>query len=108
MHCLGAVCRFNTCTPQRLCNLQAVRLCTGGYSEFWPAAPPLTRYHGMSQEWWEQNDEKPTTIALGLAGFVALWATSGLLDSINKLPLIGGVFEVRLLPACVANLFPVT
>lgn len=47
------------------------------------------------QEWWEQNDEKPTTIALGVAGFVALWATSGLLDSVNRLPLIGGVFEVR-------------
>lgn len=47
------------------------------------------------QEWWENNDEKPTTIALGVAGFVALWATSGLLDAVNRLPLIGGVFEVR-------------
>lgn len=46
------------------------------------------------QEWWENNDEKPTTVALGVAGFVALWGTSGLLDAVNKLPLIGGVFEV--------------
>ncbi len=52
-------------------------------------------FTSASQEWWENNDEKPTTIALGIAAFVGLWATSGLLDSINKLPLIGGVFEVR-------------
>ncbi len=49
------------------------------------------------QSWWENNDEKPTTIALGVAAFVALWATSGVLDSVNKLPLIGGVFEVIIL-----------
>jgi len=54
----------------------------------------LQEYADDIQEWWQQNDEKPTTIALGIAGFVALWATSGLLDSVNKLPIIGGVFEV--------------
>jgi CAAD domains of cyanobacterial aminoacyl-tRNA synthetase len=53
----------------------------------------MWRTHDL-QEWWENNDEKPTTVALGVAGFVALWATSGLLDAVNKLPLIGGVFEV--------------
>jgi hypothetical protein len=58
------------------------------------ASDKLQGYADDIQEWWENNDEKPTTIALGVAGFVALWATSGLLDAVNRLPLIGGVFEV--------------
>ena len=45
---------------------------------------------------WEENDEKPTTVALGLAGFVGLWAASGLLDSINRLPFVGTLFEAPL------------
>lgn len=48
---------------------------------------------------WEQNDEKPTTVILGLAAFVTLWAASGLLDSVNRLPLAGGFFEVCVSPA---------
>ncbi len=47
---------------------------------------------------WEENDEKPTTVALGLAGFVGLWAASGLLDSINRLPFVGTLFEAPLPP----------
>eukprot|EP00208_Stichococcus_sp_RCC1054_P006526 CAMPEP_0206148728 /NCGR_PEP_ID=MMETSP1473-20131121/37406_1 /ASSEMBLY_ACC=CAM_ASM_001109 /TAXON_ID=1461547 /ORGANISM="Stichococcus sp, Strain RCC1054" /LENGTH=166 /DNA_ID=CAMNT_0053546151 /DNA_START=81 /DNA_END=581 /DNA_ORIENTATION=+ len=43
---------------------------------------------------WEENDEKPTTVILALSAFVALWAASGLLDSVNRLPLAGGFFEV--------------
>ena len=33
-------------------------------------------------------------MVLGLAGFVALWSAGGLVDAINRLPLISSVLEV--------------
>eukprot|EP00891_Asterochloris_glomerata_P009489 jgi/Astpho2/9489/Aster-01740 len=42
---------------------------------------------------WDQTDEKPAVIGIGVATFVAIWATSGLVDRIDKLPLIGGFLE---------------
>lgn len=43
---------------------------------------------------WERNDEKPTTIALIVAAFVTVWAAGGLIDAVDRLPVIGGVFEL--------------
>jgi len=42
---------------------------------------------------WNATEEKPAVIAIGLSSFVAIWAAAGLVDAINKLPLIGGVLE---------------
>ena len=48
----------------------------------------------LLQEWWEQTEEKPAVIATGVIGFVILWATSGLVDRVDKLPFLGGFFEL--------------
>ena len=32
-------------------------------------------------------------VAIGLSSFVAIWAAAGLVDAVNKLPLIGGLLE---------------
>ncbi|CAL5222119.1 g4435 [Coccomyxa viridis] len=42
---------------------------------------------------WNATEEKPAVIAIGLSSFVAIWAASGLVDAINRLPLINGVLE---------------
>ena len=46
------------------------------------------------QEWWEQTDEKPAVVATGVIGFVILWALSGLVDRVDRLPFLGGFFEL--------------
>jgi len=43
---------------------------------------------------WEETDEKPAVVAISVASFIAIWAASGVIDAVNKLPLFGGVFEV--------------
>ena len=42
---------------------------------------------------WNATEEKPAVIAIGLSSFVAIWAAAGLVDAVNKLPLIGGLLE---------------
>ena len=32
-------------------------------------------------------------VAIALSSFVAIWAAAGLVDAVNKLPLIGGLLE---------------
>ena len=43
---------------------------------------------------WEATEEKPAAIALALAGFVAVWAASGVVGAVDKLPVIGDLFEL--------------
>jgi len=43
---------------------------------------------------WEETEEKPAVIAISIASFVAIWAASGVIDAVNKLPIFGGVFEL--------------
>lgn len=42
---------------------------------------------------WDATEEKPAVIAIGLSSFVAVWAAAGLVDAVNRLPLIGGLLE---------------
>lgn len=46
------------------------------------------------QEAWEKTDDKVAIAGLGLAGLVAIWAAAGLINAIDKLPLIPDVFEL--------------
>ena len=46
------------------------------------------------QNWWDGVEEKPAAVAIGVGALVALWATSGLVDAIDRLPIIGGLLEV--------------
>jgi len=43
---------------------------------------------------WDQTDEKPAVVAIGVGTFVTIWALSGLVDRIDKLPVIGGLLEL--------------
>eukprot|EP00243_Klebsormidium_subtile_P006631 TRINITY_DN2853_c0_g1_i2.p1 TRINITY_DN2853_c0_g1~~TRINITY_DN2853_c0_g1_i2.p1 ORF type:complete len:181 (+),score=35.36 TRINITY_DN2853_c0_g1_i2:166-708(+) len=45
------------------------------------------------QEWWDKQEDKLAIVGLGVSGIVALWASSGLLSSIDKLPVLPGFFE---------------
>jgi hypothetical protein len=46
------------------------------------------------QEAWEKTDDKVAIAGLGVAGLVALWAASGLVNAVDKLPLIPDFFEI--------------
>mmetsp|Transcript_35777 Transcript_35777/g.90235 ORF Transcript_35777/g.90235 Transcript_35777/m.90235 type:complete len:153 (+) Transcript_35777:648-1106(+) len=43
---------------------------------------------------WEATEEKPAAIALTVAGFVGVWAASGVVGALDKLPIIGDFFEL--------------
>ncbi len=61
-----------------------------------PAKPVLamrSSTHAAVQAKWNATEEKPAVIAIGLSSFVAIWAASGLVDAINRLPLINGLLE---------------
>jgi len=45
------------------------------------------------QQWWDRQEDKYAIVGLGVAGIVALWASSGLLSSIDRLPVLPGFFE---------------
>lgn len=47
-----------------------------------------------AQAKWDQTDEKPAVVAIGVGTFVTIWALSGLVDRIDKLPVIGGLLEL--------------
>ncbi|KAG6546415.1 hypothetical protein Mapa_011962 [Marchantia paleacea] len=46
------------------------------------------------QEWWEKVDDKLAIGGLGFAGLILLWASTGLIGALDKLPLIPDFFEV--------------
>ena len=48
----------------------------------------------LLQNWWDGIEEKPAAIAIGVGALVVLWATSGLVDAIDRLPIIGGLLEI--------------
>lgn len=39
-------------------------------------------------------EEKPAAIGIGVGVLIAIWAASGLIDAIDKLPLVGGLLEL--------------
>ena len=43
---------------------------------------------------WDKTEEKPAVIAITTAAFVGVWALSGLVDRIDRLPVIGGLLEL--------------
>ncbi|XP_024367938.1 protein CURVATURE THYLAKOID 1B, chloroplastic [Physcomitrium patens] len=45
------------------------------------------------QEAWEKTDDKVAIAGLGLAGLVAIWSAAGLINAVDKLPLIPDFFE---------------
>ena len=56
--------------------------------------PQLCEACLVRQNWWDGVEEKPAAVAIGVGALVVLWATSGLVDAIDKLPVIGGLLEV--------------
>ncbi len=46
-----------------------------------------------SQEKWEETEEKPAVVAITVSAFIAIWAASGVVDAVDKLPIIGGLLE---------------
>ena len=47
----------------------------------------------MLQQKWNETEEKPAVVAITLSAFVAIWAASGVIDAIDRLPVIGGLLE---------------
>ncbi|CAK9195013.1 unnamed protein product, partial [Sphagnum troendelagicum] len=45
------------------------------------------------QEAWDKADDKLAISGLGFAALLVLWASTGLINAIDKLPLIPAVFE---------------
>lgn len=43
---------------------------------------------------WDETEEKPAVIAITSAAFVGVWALSGLVDRIDRLPIVGGLLEL--------------
>ena len=66
-------------------------MCAWQLSVFVRAVRKIDAVH--SQEKWDQTEEKPAVVAITLASFVAVWAASGVVDAVDKLPLIGGLLE---------------
>jgi len=46
------------------------------------------------QDAWEKTDDKVAISGLGVAGFVTLWAAAGLINAVDKLPLVPSLFEI--------------
>ena len=45
-------------------------------------------------EKWEETEDKPTVVTLGLAGLVTLIVLSSLLGALDKVPFLGGILEL--------------
>ncbi|XP_077248335.1 photosystem I P subunit [Tasmannia lanceolata] len=43
---------------------------------------------------WDKVDDKYAVTSLGVAGFLGLWVSSGMISSIDRLPLVPGVLEL--------------
>lgn len=54
---------------------------------------PLTDALKPVQEYWEKTDDKLAVGGLGFAAVIVLWASTGLIAAIDKLPLIPSAFE---------------
>lgn len=46
------------------------------------------------QDTWDKVDDKYAVTSLGIAGFVGLWASAGMISAIDRLPLLPVVFEL--------------
>ncbi|XP_022992417.1 protein CURVATURE THYLAKOID 1B, chloroplastic [Cucurbita maxima] len=46
------------------------------------------------QEAWDKVDDKYAVSSLAVSGFVALWASAGVVSAIDRLPLIPGLLEL--------------
>nr|AFK38249.1 unknown [Lotus japonicus] len=46
------------------------------------------------QEAWDKVEDKYAVSSLGVAGFVALWGSAGVISAIDRIPLVPGVLEV--------------
>lgn len=46
------------------------------------------------QEKWDETEEKPAVVAITISAFIAIWAASGVVDAVDKLPVIGGLLEL--------------
>ena len=44
--------------------------------------------------WWEASDEKPTIVAVGFAGLLALYFTNTVVTAVDHLPILSTVFEL--------------
>ncbi|KAK9788160.1 hypothetical protein WJX73_004257 [Symbiochloris irregularis] len=51
-------------------------------------------YLNSIQRRWDKVEEKPVAIAIGVTALVVIWAASGLVDRIDRLPLVGGLLEL--------------
>eukprot|EP00262_Sarcandra_glabra_P018647 TRINITY_DN6774_c0_g1_i1.p1 TRINITY_DN6774_c0_g1~~TRINITY_DN6774_c0_g1_i1.p1 ORF type:complete len:172 (+),score=17.20 TRINITY_DN6774_c0_g1_i1:92-607(+) len=57
-------------------------------------ATELPEFAKSIQEAWDKLDDKYAVTSLGLAAVIALWASSGMLSAIDRLPLVPGVLEL--------------
>ena len=90
-------CTVCCCSPMASCLIYDPKVNTGqrrgqeGYkvmqAEGCLRAPPLL------QRKWNETEEKPAVVAITLSAFVAVWAASGVVDAVDRLPLIGGLLE---------------
>jgi hypothetical protein len=46
------------------------------------------------KEKWDKTDEKPSVIALGLAGIVGVYVLNGVANALDSLPLFSGLFQL--------------
>ena len=46
------------------------------------------------KEKWDKTDEKPSVIALGVAGLVGIWVLNGVATALDSLPLFSGLFQL--------------
>ncbi|KAK9903238.1 hypothetical protein WJX75_000526 [Coccomyxa subellipsoidea] len=46
------------------------------------------------KEKWDETEEKPAVVAITISAFIAIWAASGVVDAVDKLPVIGGLLEL--------------
>ncbi len=44
--------------------------------------------------YWEESDNKPTIVAVGFGGLLALYFVSNLVNAVDRLPLVSNVFEL--------------
>ena len=49
---------------------------------------------GEAALYWEKLEDKPTAVALGVAALFALYTGATMINAIDRLPLIGGFFEL--------------
>ena len=56
--------------------------------------PPELWVQIRVQAKWEETEEKPAVVAVGVSALIVVWAVSGLVDRLDKLPLVGGFLEL--------------